>query len=205
MVKKIQQNNTLLKTALLSITVLKFAIAQSGDYNSSSIKQSTLDNFYRLEIYTATEDFCKILIANEIPLNQSNPNNQIIIEVEISDFSKKYNDKYNSTIAFALGSNVDSLIKLDINRPLWAKLSTLEKMATIYHELCHDVLNVQHVPDDDLNLMHPSSQPKNLNELDIMLNKFLRDWLHNRVKTFEDGFFVHDVNKEFKPYITKNL
>ena len=161
-------------------------------------------NSERLKVFLMVEVITKELVNNGIKLNQEAGNDLIKTEILFSNFNDKYGLEFNNTIALALGSNIDSLIKIDINIKLWDDLSGFEQAATICHEVCHDVLNVKHIEDDRLNLMHPFFQPLNYNELQIMINKFIRDYKTGRVELFNEGVFVHDMSKKNLPYIKKN-
>jgi hypothetical protein len=160
-------------------------------------------NLETLKVFLMIEGFTKELVDKGIKLNQQANNNEIDVKILFSNFNQKYGDEFYNTVALALGSNIDDLIKIDININIWGNLSTLEQVSTIWHEVGHDVLNVKHIEGDRLNLMHPFCQPRNENELEIMLNKFIRDFQSNRVEFFETGFYVHDLSKKREPYIIK--
>ena len=157
-----------------------------------------------IEVLQLIELFTKEIVKNNIPLNKSGGNDEISVSWIFSDLGLKYGDSFKNTIAIALGSNIDSLIKLEINESLWDNLTDVEKASTIFHEVCHDVLNVKHIDGDRLNLMHPSAQPRNMTELLIMTDKFFRDYKLGRVEYFHEGFYVHDYTKIKPPYINKS-
>ena len=188
-------NKTNKLIAILSICSLTTSFSQ--DIMSKTVKE----NLQRIEVAETVELFCTLLIENEINLNKSDNSNLIKLDIVFSDFNNKYDDRLKNTIALALGSNIDSLIKIDININLWDNLSKLEKVSTIFHELCHDLLNVKHVEGDQLNLMHPFAQPKSFTQLQIMFNKFIRDYKLSRVDLFKNGFYIHDMTKVKKPYL----
>lgn len=141
------------------------------------------------------------LVENGIKLNQTDNSDMIGLDVLVSNFTEKYGSGMENTIAIALGSNIDSDVIIDINISLWNRLSRVEKASTVFHEVCHDILNVKHVEGDVLNLMHPIAQPSNYSELQIMFDKFIRDYKLGRVEKFSEGFYVHDRTKKIKPYI----
>jgi len=143
------------------------------------------------------------LVENGIKLNQTDNSDMIGLDVLVSNFTEKYGSGMENTIAIALGSNIDSDVIIDVNISLWNRLSRVEKVSTIFHEVCHDILNVKHVEGDVLNLMHPIAQPSNYSELQIMFDKFIRDYKLGRVERFSEGFYVHDRTKKIKPYIKK--
>jgi|TARA_B110001469_G_C9583347_1_gene289328 hypothetical protein len=181
--------------------------AQSTDDNASPSSRTTkseLENSMRsLKVLAYIELFTKEISKHNIRLNKSGGNDYITIEFIFSDLGVKYGDLFKNTIAIALGSNIDSIVKLEINERLWDDLSDVDKASTIFHEVCHDLLNVKHIHGDRLNLMHPSAQPRNMAELQIMTDKFFRDYKLGRVKFFHEGFYVHDYTKTNQPFITK--
>lgn len=172
---------------------------KSKPFNLEEFKLNT----ERLKVFLMIEVMTKELVNNGIKLNQKGGNDLIETEILFSNFNDKYGPELNNAIALALGTNIDSLIKIDINFKLWNQLSDFEQAATICHEVCHDVLNVKHIEGDRLNLMHPFFQPLNYNELQIMINKFIRDYKIGRVELFSEGVFVHDSSKKKLPYIKK--
>lgn len=186
---------------------LSINFTYSQDKGEDKSKQVNLEEFKlnteKLKVFLMIEVMTKELVNNGIKLNQEADNDQIKVEILFSNFNEKYGVEFNNTIALALGSNVDSLIKIDINTKLWDDLSDFEQAATICHEVCHDVLNVKHIEGDRLNLMHPFFQPINYNELRIMINKFIRDYKLGRVELFNEGLYVHDMSKKNLPYIKK--
>lgn len=186
---------------------LSINLTYSQDKGEDKNEQVNLEEFKlnteKLKVFLMIEVMTKELVNNGIKLNQEADNDQIRVEILFSNFNEKYGVEFNNTIALALGSNVDSLIKIDINTKLWDDLSDFEQAATICHEVCHDVLNVKHIEGDRLNLMHPFFQPLNYNELQIMINKFIRDYKIGRVELFNEGVYVHDMSKKNLPYIKK--
>ena len=190
---------------LLSCTLHNNLLFSQSETMNVKNKDSLVhdSNLETLKVFLMIEGFTKALVDKGIKLNQQANNNEIDVKILFSNFNQKYGDEFSNTVALALGSNIDDLIKIDININIWGSLSTLEQVSTIWHEVGHDVLNVKHIEGDRLNLMHPFWQPRNVNELEIMLNKFIRDFQSNRVEFFEKGFYVHDLSKIREPYIMK--
>ncbi|MDB9755890.1 hypothetical protein OAB20_06360, partial [Winogradskyella sp.] len=169
--------------------------------SNDSVKDENYEMYERIMVFSSIEAFTKELVKNNIKLNKKNNSDLIEVEIQFSNFSEKYGIELKNTVAIALGSNIDNIIKIDINKKMWNTLTDVEKLSTIFHEVCHDVLNVRHIEGDRLNLMHPYFQPKNYNELQIMTEKFIRDYKMGRVETFEKGFFIHDFTKNNMPYL----
>ena len=170
---------------------------------SDSLPKLSKSVFIRFEALGVIQSCLKKFLEDGIKLNQTKSTDYIELIIDVSDFNKKYGKEFENTIAIALGSNNDAIVNIDINSNLWLQLSDVEKVATIYHEMCHDVLNVKHVEGDVLNLMHPSAQPRNYDEALIMYDKFVRDYKMGRVETFSEGFFIHDRTNKIKPYLKK--
>lgn len=205
--RNIFYNYDMLNKLFFVLFFLSINLTYSQDKGEDKSKQVDLEEFKlnteKLRVYLMIELMTKELVNNGIKLNQKGGNDLVKAEILFSNFNDKYGKEFNNTIALALGTNIDSLIKIDINLKLWNQLSDLEKVATICHEVCHDVLNVKHIDGDRLNLMHPFFQPLNNNELQIMINKFIRDYKIGRVELFREGVFVHDMSKNNLPYIKK--
>ncbi|MDB9702098.1 hypothetical protein OAA49_01325 [Flavobacteriales bacterium] len=172
-------------------------------FDKDSVAYSNESSMIRMEVALLIQACCESLIKDGVKLNQTASNNYLELLIQVSDFNIKYGKGFENTIAIALGSNIDSIVNIDVNTDLWTKLSKVEKVSTIYHEVCHDVLNVKHVDHDVLNLMHPFSQPRNFDEIQIMYNKFIRDYKLGRVQKFNEGFFIHDRTNKTKPYLKK--
>jgi hypothetical protein len=170
---------------------------------SDSIPKLSKSAIIRLESMLLIQTCTKMMVEDGIKLNQTENTNKMSLNVSVSNFNNKYGYGFENTIAIAIGSNNDSLIDIDINSALWNQLSNVEKVATIYHEVCHDILNVKHIEGDVLNLMHPSAQPRNYDEAQIMYDKFIRDYKLGRVEKFSEGFFIHDRTNKIKPYLKK--
>ena len=115
-------------------------------------------------------------------------------EVEFLDLEKKFGNVAKGTIAIAYGTMNNSKTHLLIDIGYWSKLSTLEKFTTIFHEIVHDAFNVKHIEwDDKYNLMHPFIQPKSIDDLVIMTNRFFRDLDEGRLEYFEQGeLYIHN-------------
>ena len=170
---------------------------------SDSIPKLSKSAIIRLESILLIQSCTKMMVEDGIKLNQTENTHNMSLNVSVSNFNNKYGYGFENTIAIALGSNNDNLVDIDINSALWDQLSNVEKVATIYHEVCHDILNVKHVEGDVLNLMHPSAQPRNYDEAQIMYDKFIRDYKLGRVEKFSEGFFIHDRTNKIKPYLKK--
>lgn len=194
-----------LKRFLFCISIFFFfhteCVSQNIKDSNDSVKDENYEMYERIMVFSSIEAFTKELVKNNIKLNKKNNSDLIEVEIQFSNFSEKYGIELKNTVAIALGSNIDNIIKIDINKEIWNTLTDVEKLSTIFHEVCHDVLNVRHIEGDRLNLMHPHFQPKNYNELQIMTEKFIRDYKMGRVETFEKGFFIHDFTKNNMPYL----
>ena len=64
------------------------------------------------------------------------------------DFSISFGDIYNKKdrqLAISMGGNLDCKVEIILDRKKWVKLSQLQKFYLIWHELGHDVLNLDHM------------------------------------------------------------
>lgn len=123
-------------------------------------------------------------------------------KIEFLDLEKKFGDVAKGTIAIAYGTMNNSKTHILIDIGNWSKLSTLEKFTTIFHEIAHDAFNVKHIEwDDKYNLMHPFIQPKDLDDLVIMTNRFFRDLQEGRLEYFKDEeLYIHSNSLRSKTY-----
>lgn len=80
--------------------------------------------------------------------------------VEVVKFPKTYsggtwqlfNDTFPSLAGIAVGYKDESCVEVYLNIDEWIYMSYMEKKHLIYHELCHDVFNLDHI-EGDCNLM----------------------------------------------------
>ena len=54
-------------------------------------------------------------------------------------------------------------------------MTDLQKTQLIYHELSHDILNANHVSDEN-NLMHPNSEFKNIPDLIVAMTQIFKQF-----------------------------
>ena len=73
--------------------------------------------------------------------------------------------KLKGNIGLAFGMYKNDEITVFVNRLQWYKLSLIEKMSVMYHELSHDILNAEHDDSKPNNLMHSTNLPKTEGEL----------------------------------------
>ena len=124
-------------------------------------------------------------LSNKINITDS-------FRIEWKNLSGSKNEIFRGTIAIAAGSGNDDIIHLIIDFTNWFRLNTLEKYTTISHEICHDALNFKHTKDDLLSLMHPYSQPKNHEELGMMLARMINNYKYNLIDEFNpDEIYIH--------------
>lgn len=74
----------------------------------------------------------------------------------------------------SLGKDNDNKVEIYINRRSWDSFSKSKRYYIIYHELGHDILNLQDLNDDEMNygkIMYPSiSNYSNLTMNDFIIN-----------------------------------
>ena len=75
--------------------------------------------------------------------------------------------KLDNAIALAWGMNKDDEVTIMVDRTQWLRLSLMEKMSVMFHELSHDILNAEHDDSNENNLMHTVNLPKTQQELII--------------------------------------
>ena len=143
--------------------------------------------------------------SNKIP-NESEYLTDIKIDFAVLDNGKKdiQRNIFNGTIAIAAGSSDDTRIHLIIDLLNYMKLSDVEKYATIFHELSHDIFNFKHTEQDVYSLMHPSSQPKTLQEITFMVNRMFDNAEYGLIDTFKPNeIYIHTSSILSKSKIRK--
>ena len=105
--------------------------------------------------------------------------NEIIIrygaENEFSDGS--------TTIAMAKGSEDDNIVHIVINKKVFNKMPTYKRNRTLFHELFHDFLNVQHIRDTK-HLMNPVNTSVSGLDTFRMINRAFVDYANGKLETF---------------------
>ena len=87
-------------------------------------------------------------------------------------------DKYKETVNYngvSYGKNNDSKIEIYINPTFWATATKAQKYWLMYHELCHDVLNIDHTPEAEEyigELMYPYMDQFEINHMDDFIDAY---------------------------------
>ena len=87
-------------------------------------------------------------------------------------------DKKKGTVDYygiSYGYNDDSKIEIYINPTFWANATKAQKYWLMYHELCHDVLNIDHTPEDEEyigELMYPYMDQFGINHMDDFIEAY---------------------------------
>ena len=117
------------------------------------------------------------------------------IQVEFILMNRYFGPEYKGTIAIAAGSSDDNKIHILIDTIEWSKLNDLEQIATIFHELSHDVFNFKHVKWDEFSLMHPNSQPSSYDQLTQMTIRMMENNDYDLIEYFKPGeIYIHNTN-----------
>lgn len=101
-----------------------------------------------------------------------------------TNISLKSLDNFKDTShlhGFSLGSNNDDVIKIYINERSWNSFTKAQKHYLIFHELCHDVLNLDDLSfiSDEKNIMYPSIH----NFKDLTMDDFIENF-HNLLEKY---------------------
>ena len=87
-------------------------------------------------------------------------------------------DKYKETVNYngiSYGYKDDSKIEIYINPTFWANATKAQKYWLMYHELCHDVLNIDHTPEAEEyigELMYPYMDKFEINHMDDFIDAY---------------------------------
>jgi len=109
-------------------------------------------------------------------INKVRPKNTII--------SLKSLDNFKDTShlhGFSLGSNNDDIIEIYINERSWNSFTKTQKHYLIFHELCHDVLNLDdlNIESDEKKIMYPSIHSFR----DLTMDDFIENF-HNLLENY---------------------
>lgn len=77
----------------------------------------------------------------------------------------------SGVLGIAMGMWVDNAISTIINIELWNELTPLQKRALVWHELAHDVFNVEH---GEIALMATSMDRINPDNIEEMINELIK-------------------------------
>tara|TARA_B100000963_G_C22552858_1_gene637617 strand:- start:177 stop:824 length:648 start_codon:yes stop_codon:yes gene_type:complete len=198
--------NKIYKSVKLSIIpYLLFSnliFTQESNFMEKIIERETIGIRHMVEgfreLATLTNN---IDVLEKIPTYKSNTDNYKF-DFTIIDIEENDENIFRGTIAIALGSTLDDKIHIIIDIKNWLQLSVYEKFSTIIHELCHDALNLKHTDDDPRSLMHPTSQPKTLEELTRMTVRMLENYKFGLLKEFDKNeLYIHSNSIESKTKI----
>lgn len=87
-------------------------------------------------------------------------------------------DKKKGTVDYngiSYGYKDDSKIEIYINPTFWANATKAQKYWLMYHELCHDVLNIDHTPEAEEyigELMYPYMDQFEINHMDDFIDAY---------------------------------
>lgn len=87
-------------------------------------------------------------------------------------------DKKKGTVDYngiSYGYKDDSIIEIYINPTFWANATKAQKYWLMYHELCHDVLNIDHTPEAEEyigELMYPYMDQFEINHMDDFIDAY---------------------------------
>jgi hypothetical protein len=146
-----------------------------------------LISFYNSKPNTNSTDFTKINYAEEVDselkpyldkfLRDLN-NFEIIYDIpktiilKLKNLDKKELTRHSHAIS--LGFNQNDLVEIYINTDSWNSFNKTQKYYVIYHELCHDILNLDDLIESDRNygqIMYPKiSKYDNLKMNDFITN-----------------------------------
>lgn len=94
------------------------------------------------------------------------------IAIQFGDLQAPPYNMGDEYIGLALGLKDNKTITIVIDEDNWRKSGDVEKWTTMMHELCHDVLNIQHSV-ASTSLMHPSSGYYNITDVFNALERTL--------------------------------
>lgn len=142
-----------LKYSLLSVTFLILVVSvfhlKSHFSVENQIRKSSFDSNDDLNIYL-TKFFRDLEYYG---INSTKPSK---IQLRMSYLDKSYNTSDAHAISLGLGD--DSKIEIYINYSSWTNLTRPQKYLLMYHELGHDVLNLDHTvlkASGELEIMNP--------------------------------------------------
>jgi len=129
--------------------------ARNLSYESSEELKPYIDKFFR--------------DLNNYGINKSIPQDFIL---KFSDLESHKTTSHFHGVSF--GYNDDDKVEIYINKKSWSSFNKTQRYYIIYHELSHDILNLDDLSDNETNygkIMYPSiSKYDNLNMNDFIKN-----------------------------------
>jgi hypothetical protein len=124
-----------------------FAIAMEGIKNNSIINNKTKNNINELKYFINDIDIREISMYDltamvNVFLNDCSEFN--IPTPNINTLKATFEPLGDNTVALAFGMNDDDAIVIKVDPDKWQKASDAKKWYILYHELGHDVLNLEH-------------------------------------------------------------
>ena len=105
-----------------------------------------------------------IEVAQRLNLEGINPNRQKGISITIGSLPK-------GVLGIAMGMFIDEVVNVIISTDYWFKLSESQKRALIWHELAHDMFNVEH---GSVEIMSTSMAKINTNNIDELIKELIK-------------------------------
>jgi hypothetical protein len=159
--------------AILAFILFIFFILMKLDiFSNNNIRNSVIESNEDFQMYV--DKFYRDLEVNGI--SKIRPKKQIISLANLDQHIES-----NHIHAISLGKDKDDLIEIYINKTSWDNFNKAQKYYVMYHELSHDVLNLDDLPDLPEfrgQLMYP--------KIDSYESISMDDFIESFYKTFED-------------------
>lgn len=163
----------LLKVMLAGCIVVLIAQQRQDEASKQLQSYSPQYTMIHKELRPYVIEFRNMLISNNIKIPWGSQG--VVVSFD--------NDLSPNTLGVAFGMNVDDITIIHINRMRWHLLSHDERTLVMFHELCHDVYNIEH---GEMELMMPV-KPSFVNVFTVIRVKLeLIEYLKN-TKHYEES------------------
>jgi len=149
--------------------VLTVEIAIDNLYHPTTIKNEVETRSANVLIDPRLRPYY-VEIAQRLNLEGINPPRQNMVSVTVGTLPK-------GILGIAMGMWVDNVINVIISEAYWYKLSESQRRALLWHELAHDVFNVEH---GSVEVMSTSMAKIDTSNIDNMIAELITYIKHGR-------------------------
>lgn len=164
----------------------------------SFIKAAFLSN---INYFSSYEKVCIECSPSEI-LDRFGVLNNFYNELNGQNISATFQEMEGNSLARAFGTNSDRNVKIQVNPNVWSVTDLATKFYILYHELGHDILNLEHGQGGKMMFNYPTGKIT-WDKFFMDRNKMFYNYLHKKYpKIFWINFWE---DHDYKYTIFKNL
>lgn len=147
--------------------VLTVEIVKDNLYHPTTIKKEVETRSANVLIDPRLRPYY-VKIAQRLNLEGINPPRQNMVSLTIGTLPQ-------GVLGIAMGMFVDNVINVIISEAYWYKLSEPQRMALLWHELAHDVFNVEHGSVEIMSTSMSKIDTSNIDNMVIELINYIKN------------------------------